>query len=333
MKQNLYELMEISPEATPEEIKAAMMRLGKIYATKGQMNTAARTHFNRIKKAYKILSNSYRRGIYDESLKQLQISSLTPLTNRFKQWVYYQWEEVRNWKHHHQQSFTEWKTLGRQKTHAGWQTIQQQAKEGWQTTEQQAIQSWQLLKQQAATKYISQAIIPGEIILYQAITHWFFYFDFGAVLLVLFSSYLLITNPNFLGEEEPMIILWTPAILSKEGLELSVWHIGLIILLIIGLLVLWEVFILKQTTELAITSKRVIAKLGLFQRTIVELKLRRFESITIEQSLLGRIFNYGNITITGMGGMKTTIQGIEAPLKFKKVLWQVLEYIPPATEE
>ena len=66
---------------------------------------------------------------------------------------------------------------------------------------------------------------------------------------------------------------------------------------------------------------------------MIEVKLRRFESITINQSLLGRLFNYGTIIITGMGGIKTIVPNIMAPVKFKKILWQVLEYLETASDD
>lgn len=339
MKKNYYELMGISPEASPDEIKAAMIRLGKIYATKGQTNETARVHFNRIKKAYKILSNPYRRANYNETLKrngkatlrQAQ-SAAVQLTGQLKDWVSHQWQKVRTWQNHQQPVIDQWKEVSEQQAQETWQTAEQRAQEAWQIAEQQAVKSWQLVKQQATTRYISSALIPGETILYQATTHWFFYLDVGAILLVLLSSYLLISNPEFMREDLPTISLGLPSFLSKKEIEISVWHLGLVILLWIGLMILWEVFVIKQTTELAITSRRIIAKFGLLNRTMIELKLRRFESITIDQSLLGRILNYGTITITGMGGVKTIVPCIVAPLKFKKVLWQVLEYVEPKDE-
>ncbi len=326
MKKNLYHLLEISPEASPEEIKAAMIRLGKIYATKGQLNENARAYFIQIKKAYKILSSPYRRTRYDESLKN---RPTVQAAKKLKSWVSHQWQKIGIWKNYQQQSLEQWKEEAEQQAQEGLKIAHQQARESWEVANQQLLKGWQLVKQQTATKYLSKALIPGETLFYQATTHWFFYLDVGAVLLVMLSSLLLIGNPDFITEGVPTITLWAPPLLATDGLNVSVWHIGLLFLLWVGLMILWEAFIIKQTTELAITSKRIIAKFGLFNRTVIELKLRRFESIMIEQSWLGQLFNYGTITLTGMGGVKTTVPTIEAPLKFKKVLWQVLEYVVP----
>jgi hypothetical protein len=344
MKKNLYEILEVSPTATQEEIKEAMMRLGKKYATKSQTNETVRAYFNQIKEAYKILSSPYRRASYDDFLKLDQKRAKPSLFKRFyrlikkivskswrtsqflwqksKQWISMGWNMGRRYV------ITGWHQ-GKQQTIRGFKLGEEKALQGLKATEKQAIEGWRMVaKQRSATKYVTNTLIPGEKIMYQTFTHWFFYFDLGAVIIIILSSYLLIDNPDFIHKDMPTVSLWMPEIISATGLlEASVWHLGLLVLLLIGLLMLWEAFIIKHTTELVITSKRVIAKFGLLNRTIIEIKLRRFESVTIEQSMFGRVFNYGTITITGMGGVKTTVPNVVSPLKFKKILWQVLEYM------
>lgn len=302
-----------------------MMHQGKIYAMKGQMDETARARFNEIKKAYKVLSNPYRRATYDATLeKQPEVGHLQ---QRLKNWLLRQWIAITGWKINTQQIINRWQE-GKQQVLEGWQLGEQNIAKGWQFGEKPVVKGWQFVKQQVTTKYIYSALVPGEKVLYQATIHWLFYLDLGALFLIILSSYLLINHPSFLNaEDSPFISVWVPPLFSKELVDISVWEIGLTSLFCIGLLILAEVFIAKQTTELVVTSKRVVAKFGFLTRTIIELKLRRFESITVEQSILGRIFNYGTLTITGMGGVKTTVPSIMAPLRFKRVLWQVLDYV------
>lgn len=319
MKKNLYELLEVSSEATPEQIKLAMVRLGKKYATKSQMNENARAHFNQIKEAYKVLSSPYRRASYDDSLRlnqeKLAVAKRIAKLSQIKEWFIREFKNL-------SQAIIEWQ---HQKRHAIKELkIKQQSSL---TGETQPLKGWKVFKQRAATQYISNTLIPGEKIMFQAYTHWFFFLDLGALLLVIGTSYLLIDNPQFIGKDVPTVPLWVPKLVSNRPMMVSVWYLGLTVLWFISVLMLWEAFIIKQTTELALTTKRIIAQFGFFNRTVIELKLRRFESITVDQSLLGRLFNYGTITITGMGGVKTIVPNIMAPVKFKKILWQVLEYL------
>lgn len=108
--------------------------------------------------------------------------------------------------------------------------------------------------------------------------------------------------------------------------RLSIWSqaalvlVGIVLLPAFGvglLLLLWA-WLLCKTTELAITNKRIISKSGIIQRTIMELRLDKIESIKVDQGIMGRILNFGSITIAGTGGDKTPIERIADPLQFQK---------------
>lgn len=96
--------------------------------------------------------------------------------------------------------------------------------------------------------------------------------------------------------------------------------LGLIALPLFGLgLILWIMAWIKYaTTELAITNKRVIAKSGLIQRKTIEMFLIKIESVQVEQGILGRIFDYGTVTISGTGVHSAPFANIAAPLEFRK---------------
>ena len=96
--------------------------------------------------------------------------------------------------------------------------------------------------------------------------------------------------------------------------------LGLLLLPAFGLgLLLWiAAWIIYISTELAITNKRIIAKSGLIERKTMEMFLAKVESVKVDQSILGRIFNFGSITISGTGGDKSPIKNISAPLQFRK---------------
>ena len=79
------------------------------------------------------------------------------------------------------------------------------------------------------------------------------------------------------------------------------------------------------TTELALTNKRVIAKVGLIRRKTVELRLEKVESLMVNQGILGRMLNYGSVSVTGTGGTKTPIPYISDPASFRMVVNEFLE--------
>ena len=108
--------------------------------------------------------------------------------------------------------------------------------------------------------------------------------------------------------------------------RLSMWSrlglisLGVVLLPLFGaglILILWA-WVVCRTTELAITNKRIISKSGVIRRATMEMRLDKIESITVDQGLVGRILNYGSITISGTGGDKTPIESIADPLEFQK---------------
>lgn len=81
----------------------------------------------------------------------------------------------------------------------------------------------------------------------------------------------------------------------------------------------------RATSEFAVTSRRVIIKVGLISRRTVELNLEKIESIGVDQSILGRIFGYGTIVVNGTGGTHEPFRGIARPLEFRKAVNEASE--------
>ena len=103
----------------------------------------------------------------------------------------------------------------------------------------------------------------------------------------------------------------------------SVWHLlllGLILLPAFGAgLILWLIaYIRIRSTELAVTTKRVIVKHGFIRRSTIEINLSKVESIQVTQSLLGRMFDFGTLVIAGTGASHAPLEGIAEPLAFRK---------------
>lgn len=305
MKKNLYDILEISPEASEQEVKDAAVRLGKQYAAKAVTDGVARQHFNEIKEAYKILSHPYKRAGYDEDLQQ-KIEE-----KKQKEVVAEQKEQQRQLRRQQKQQQKEERKRLRE--------ARQQQKDA---------KRQQILAIRHQQQKLVYALANDEVMVYHTQPHWIFYIDIGAVLLILFSIYFLIFNPYDIQNNTPTLAVWFPQWIAGASPRISVWTIGLIALLFIGLMMSVEAFITKKMTEIVITNKRIITKTGIFGRNLIEIKLDRFESIGIYQSPLGRFLDYGTITLTGIGGIKTTIADIIYPLIFKRELWKLVQALP-----
>lgn len=120
------------------------------------------------------------------------------------------------------------------------------------------------------------------------------------------------------------ISLWSLSHLIALGLVLlPVFGLGLIFLVM--------AFVRYKTTELAITSKRVIVKLGFIQRRTVEININKVESIQVDQAILGRIFNFGTLVISGAGNPQAPITGISAPMDFRKAFIEAQDQAKPVS--
>jgi uncharacterized membrane protein YdbT with pleckstrin-like domain len=71
------------------------------------------------------------------------------------------------------------------------------------------------------------------------------------------------------------------------------------------------------TNELALTNKRVVARFGIFSISTLEMRLEKIESVSVNQSLFGRIFGYGSIVVRGTGGSHDVLPNIPNPINFR----------------
>ena len=103
---------------------------------------------------------------------------------------------------------------------------------------------------------------------------------------------------------------WSQAWLIALGLATLVVGVGLVFLA-------WA-WVNIRSTEIAITSKRVIAKFGFIRRSTVEINLDKVEALRVEQGFWGRILNYGTILLSGAGTSVAPMRDIADPLVFRR---------------
>ncbi|MHB8884976.1 MAG: PH domain-containing protein [Methylovirgula sp.] len=87
------------------------------------------------------------------------------------------------------------------------------------------------------------------------------------------------------------------------------------LLFLFGLIALIRAWWHAFTTEIAVTTHRVIYKRGFINRHTDEMNIDKIESVIVDQSILGRILGYGTIDIRGTGAgmerLKRIAQAIE----------------------
>jgi uncharacterized membrane protein YdbT with pleckstrin-like domain len=150
-------------------------------------------------------------------------------------------------------------------------------------------------------RYIDDILQPGEKVLYSTNAHWIFYW--------------------------PAIAAWIVAIvllfLSRATINESIvllWLSGAAVVAIAALYWTIQAWFHRWTTETDVTNLRVVHKTGFIKRRTFEMSLDKVESVDVNQSILGRILDYGDVTILGVGEGKETISTIASPLAFRNFI-------------
>nr|CBA28277.1 hypothetical protein Csp_A06460 [Curvibacter putative symbiont of Hydra magnipapillata] len=140
--------------------------------------------------------------------------------------------------------------------------------------------------------YVQSSLMPGEKIISIAKIHWI---DFFSLTISVFGMLLSLL------------------------ISVSLWPV-----FITGIFLLIQNWLNTSSTELAITNKRIIAKIGCLHRKTAEVTLNRVECIHIFQSRLGRVFNFGTVLIEGRESENIVISKVCTPFQFKNFVSEAI---------
>jgi uncharacterized membrane protein YdbT with pleckstrin-like domain len=148
--------------------------------------------------------------------------------------------------------------------------------------------------------YVESVLAPGErVVHHAAISHWNYAFSYlvGIVCLGIAASALASNSQG------------------RAPIAGAAALIGLAIILIAA--------IRRATTELVLTDRRIIAKRGFIRRDTVEMNLGKVESLHVNQGLLGRLLDFGDVTVVGTGSSLEPLRGISQPLELRRKLGEI----------
>ena len=150
-------------------------------------------------------------------------------------------------------------------------------------------------------RYIDEILQPGEKVLYSTNAHWMFFLPAMAAWIVTIA--LLVVSrmvPPGLADLVCLALAAIAAIFALYKTATAWFH--------------------RWTTETDVTNLRVVHKTGFIKRRTFEMSLDKVESVDVNQSILGRLLNYGDVTILGVGEGKETIATIASPLTFRNFI-------------
>ncbi len=141
--------------------------------------------------------------------------------------------------------------------------------------------------------YVERHLLPNEQVLYKTRLHWILFLKPGLIVLggVILTALLAhLSGPS--------------------------WYFGLAAI-VAGWIWMLVHFVELMTSEFAVTTTRLIFKVGLIARYTTELLLSKVESIGVTQGLMGRLLNFGDLTVTGTGGAQEVFRRVRDPIGFR----------------
>ncbi len=93
-----------------------------------------------------------------------------------------------------------------------------------------------------------------------------------------------------------------------------------IILALIGLFLAAKEGLQRWGTEIAVTDRRVIYKTGLIRRHTAEMNMDKVESVIVNQSLIGRLLDFGSVHIRGTGEGIEHLHYISSPISLRNTI-------------
>ena len=93
--------------------------------------------------------------------------------------------------------------------------------------------------------------------------------------------------------------------------------LGIVTFGLTWLIAIYE-FLKLKFLEQGLTNKRVVLKRGIISRKTEEMKLKSIETVAIDQGIIGRLFGYGTIRITGRGVSDVVFRNVADPMLVKR---------------
>ena len=145
--------------------------------------------------------------------------------------------------------------------------------------------------------YVKSVLQPGEEVVMQGKLHWIAYWH--AILFLVLGVGIVWGEHKYLAAGQR-----TDVIISATAIVFGV-------LFLVAFLRAWWI---RWITEIAVTNRRIIYKRGFINRHTEEMNMDKVASVDVDQSILGRMLDYGTVHIIGTGGAQTIDQeshGIE----------------------
>ena len=139
--------------------------------------------------------------------------------------------------------------------------------------------------------YVNSVLQPGERVIMRGHLHWIVYWQ--AILFLVLGIALVASEPAG----------------AWNGMLRSATAIAFGVLFAVSFARAWFI---RWITEIAVTDRRIIYKRGFINRHTEEMNMDKVASVDVDQSILGRVLDYGTIHVLGTGGAQSVDDGNRA---------------------
>jgi uncharacterized membrane protein YdbT with pleckstrin-like domain len=148
--------------------------------------------------------------------------------------------------------------------------------------------------------YYTKVLQPDETVRYVGGLHWIIYTH-----AILFAILALVAGVFALGQSATQ----PPIALAAFG-----------IFLLLALISFVRSWLIRTGTEIVVTDKRIIHKVGWLARRTEEMNITKVETVDVSQDIAGRILDFGTVLIRGIGGSWEPLRRVSAPLALRNAV-------------
>jgi len=160
----------------------------------------------------------------------------------------------------------------------------------------------------------------NEELMHVPCMHWFYTIKYMVLSLPIFVILLIMWG----YAEEYAASGWFPGIETTEDFEYVIRYVFLAAILLVLLVFVCRIF-MYICVEYGVTNKRLLIRKGVIRIVAAEIPIDRIESICCIQGLLGRIFNYGTLRISGIGGSMPAFCMVGRPYALRRKIVKIIE--------
>lgn len=169
--------------------------------------------------------------------------------------------------------------------------------------------------------YVKKVLVEGEQVRYVARVAWALYLP-GIILCLV----ALLCGWYLPGLDREWIWLWKISITLEQFIPINrTAEFISYAFFIPGAIWVLKIYTIAAFTELVVTDRRVIAKVGITETQTTEIDRQKIAGVEVRQTVTGQMFNFGYVTLRGYSGWIGNLPPLQRPFEFQKAINEFMQ--------